>query len=230
MTHHDDRPILYSFRRCPFAIRARMALHVAGVAVALHEVALRDKPEALRRISPKATVPVLQLPGGQVLDQSLDILVWALQQHDPHAWLATLHHPDVRQWVERNDNDFKPMLDRYKYAPRYPELSQQGHRDRAVAMFLGPLNTALAGPFFLCGDGPGWADLALFPFLRQFAMVEPHWFARAALPHLRRWLDFWLESSWFDAVMLKQAPSSGAAPGGKRGGAPRIPAQAQTRV
>ncbi len=196
-------PVLYSFRRCPYAIRARMALHVAGVTVEIREVALRRKPEALLRLSPKATVPVLQLGDGRVLHESLDILVWALQQNDPHDWLATLHCVDLQQWVMRNDAEFKPLLDRYKYATRHPELSQPAHRDNAVDRFIGPLNRMLAQQPFLCGNGPGWADLALFPFVRQFAMVEPDWFAAASLPHLRRWLDFWLASNWFAAIMVK---------------------------
>lgn len=196
-------PVLYSFRRCPYAIRARMALHVAGVAVDIREVALRDKPDALCRLSPKATVPVLQLSNGQNLHESLDILLWALHQNDPHDWLATLHRPDLQQWVLRNDTDFKPLLDRYKYAIRHPELSQQAHRDRAMEQFITPLERALAQQPFLSGMGPGWADLALFPFVRQFAMVEPTWFAAVQLPSLRRWLDFWLASGWFAAIMGK---------------------------
>ncbi len=204
-------PVLYSFRRCPYAIRARMALHVADVDVEIREVALRDKPETLLRLSPKATVPVLQLRDGRVLHESLDILIWALQQNDPHDWLATLHHPDLAQWVTHNDTDFKPLLDRYKYALRHPELSQQAHRDNAVDRFIAPLEQALARQPFLCGIGPGWADLALFPFVRQFAMVEPKWFAAAPLPSLRQWLEFWLASNWFAAVMVKRPVWIGAA-------------------
>lgn len=200
-----ERPVLYSFRRCPYAIRARMALFVAGVAVEIREVALRDKPEALRHLSPKATVPVLQLSDGRVLHESLDIVVWALQQNDPYDWLATLHRTDLQQWVIRNETEFKPLLDRYKYANRHPELSQPAHRDKAVDGFIGPLDQALARQAFLGGTEPGWADLALFPFVRQFAMVEPDWFAAAAgLAHLRCWLDFWLGSSAFAAVMVKR--------------------------
>lgn len=198
-----ELPVLYSFRRCPYAIRARMALQVADVAVEIREVALRNKPEALRRLSPNATVPVLALCCGRVLHESLDILVWAFQQNDPHDWLATLHRPDLQRWVLRNDTDFKPLLDRYKYAPRHPELTQQAHRDKAVDSFIAPLEHALAQQPFLCGMAPGWADLALFPFVRQFAMVEPAWFAAAPLPNLYRWLDFWLASGWFTASMGK---------------------------
>jgi glutathione S-transferase len=197
--------VLYSFRRCPYAIRARIALHIAGVAVEIREVALRDKPPSLRALSPKATLPVLQLPDGSVLDESLDILLWALQQHDPLAWLATLQDDRVRQWVWRNDENFKPLLDRYKYASRHPEMSQLQHRERALQAFVGPLEACLAAQPFVCGAQPGWADVAVFPFVRQFAMVEPAWFAQvAALAAVRRWLNFWCGSAWFLAVMGKR--------------------------
>lgn len=185
-------------------MRARLALHVAGVAVQTREVALRDKPAALRAISPKATVPVLHLPDGRVVDESLDIMLWALQQSDPLAWMATHGHAPVRQWVTRNDSVFKPLLDCYKYAPRHPELSQQGHRDNAVAAFVGPLNELLNAQPFICGTSAGWADAAVFPFIRQFSMVEPGWFATAPLTGLHRWLMHWLDSNWFAAVMEKR--------------------------
>lgn len=197
--------VLYSFRRCPYAIRSRMALHVAGVPVEIREVALRDKPASLCALSPKATVPVLQLSDGTVLDESLDILLWALQQHDPEAWLASWHDDTVQQWVARNDLVFKPLLDRYKYALRHPDLTQQQHREQALQAFIGPLEACLAAQPFVSGAMPGWADVAVFPFVRQFAMVEPAWFDDAApLPALRRWLDFWRGSTWFGAVMAKQ--------------------------
>lgn len=200
-------PVLYSFRRCPYAIRARLALHVAGIAVDIREVALRDKPPALLAISPKATVPVLQLPGGRVLDESLDILHWALQQQDPALWHDVPDAAAARQWVARNDTVFKPLLDRYKYWPRHPEYTQQQHRDAALQAFVGPLDALLRDQAFICGARPGWADAAVFPFLRQFAMVEPAWFASdAPVPAVRRWLDFWLHSAWFAAVMGKHAP------------------------
>lgn len=197
--------VLYSFRRCPYAMRARMALHVSGLPVEIREVALRDKPASLRALSPKATVPVLRLPDGAVLEESLDILLWALQQHDPERWLASRHDATSRQWVQRNDTVFKPLLDRYKYAPRHPELSQQQHRAQALRIFIGPLDAALAAQPFVSGARPGWADVAVFPFVRQFAMVQPAWFdADAPLPALRGWLDFWLGSNWFEAVMAKR--------------------------
>ncbi len=217
--HTPPAAVLYSFRRCPYAIRARMGLHAAGVAVQIREVALRDKPASLRVLSPKATVPVLRLPDGTVLDESLDILLWALRQHDPELWLASLDDDAVRQWVSRNDTEFKPLLDRYKYAPRHPERSPQQHRDTALQAFVGPLEQWLGSRPFICGARPGWADVAVFPFVRQFAMVEPAWFAGgAAVPALRRWLDAWLASPGFAAVMAKH-PLWVDPPPGSGGGA-----------
>ncbi len=199
-----ELPILYSFRRCPYAIRARMALHAAGVALEMREVALRSKPAALMAISSKATVPVLQLPDGQVIDESLDILFWALQHHDPQGWLTPPECARAPQWVRRCDEVFKPLLDRYKYAPRFPDLSQQAHRDNAMAVFVGPLETCLAARSFVGGAVAGWADVAIFPFIRQFAKVEPTWFDTAALSGVQRWLSYWQSSVWFAQAMVKQ--------------------------
>lgn len=203
-------PVLYSFRRCPYAMRARLALHVAGVAVQIREVSLRDKPDALLALSRKATVPVLQLPDGRVLDESLDIMLWALQRSDPLAWLATRGQDAAQQWVGRNDSEFKPLLDRYKYAARHPELPPLAHRANAIASYVGPLNALLDEQPFICGGKVGWADAAVFPFIRQFAMVEPGWFETAPLSSLRRWLTYWLDSSWFAAVMAKRPLWTGA--------------------
>lgn len=196
-------PVLYSFRRCPYAIRARMALAQAGVAVRLREVALRDKPAELLALSPKGTVPVLQLPHGEVFDESIDIMMWALHQHDPQAWLNCADEHQARLWVRRNDAVFKPMLDRYKYATRHPQCSREEHRQKALDAFVLPLDAALHGYGYLQGDRPCWADVALMPFLRQFAMVEPAWFAQAPLADLRRWLDNWTSSALFLAVMAR---------------------------
>ncbi len=205
-------PLLFSFRRCPYAIRARMALAQAGVAVRIREVALRDKPPQMLALSPKGTVPVLQLPGGRVLDESIDIMCWALQQNDPQHWLR---EDDALasvacEWVERNDTVFKPLLDRYKYASRHPQLTQAEHRQQALEIFILPLDAQLRAAPFLLGDAPCWADVALFPFLRQFAMVEPDWFAQAPLPGLRRWLDGWRDGALFQSVMARAKPAAPA--------------------
>lgn len=202
MTNH--LPTLYSFRRCPYAIRARMALAAAGIAVTLHEVALRDKPAALLLASPKGTVPVLVLPDGRVIDESLDIMRWALGHGDPLGWLREADDPRAASWLHRNDALFKPLLDRYKYAPRFPELSQPGHRALAVAALVDPLDVCLREDAFVLGDRPSWVDVAVFPFVRQFTMVEPAWFDLAPWPGLHRWLGYWLQHGLYAAVMDKQ--------------------------
>jgi glutathione S-transferase len=196
-------PILYSYRRCPYAMRARMALWAAQVQVELREVSLREKPQHLLQISPKATVPVLQLPDGTVLEQSLDIMHWALQQNDAQGWLSV----DIAQadaLISTTDGEFKKALDRYKYPDRYPEQSPLFYREQGE-QFLQRLETALAGHRYLLGDAASIADVAIFPFIRQFAAVDSEWFAQSAYGNLRVWLARWVESALFDEVMQKVA-------------------------
>lgn len=193
-------PILYSFRRCPYAIRARLALLVSGQAVVLREVALRDKPDALRQASPKATVPVLLLPDGQVIDQSIDIMRWALARSDPEGWLVR----DDAGLIAGNDGPFKQHLDRTKYPDRHGS-DPAVHRAAALD-WLHALDTRLRDSDQLCGATRGLADMAIFPFVRQFAAIDPAWFAAQALPHLHRWLDAHLQSALFATAMLRIAP------------------------
>jgi len=181
-----------------------MALAAADVAVTLCEVVLRDKPAALLQASPKGTVPVLVLSDGRVIDESLDIMRWALGQADPRGWLRMADDPRIASWLHRNDQLFKPLLDSYKYAPRFPEKSQPAHRALAVATLLDPLDACLRDNAFVLGDRPSWVDVAMFPFVRQFAMVEPTWLDSAPLPGLQRWLAYWLQNGLFAAVMDKQ--------------------------
>jgi glutathione S-transferase len=199
-------PILYSFRRCPYAIRARLAIRVSGVRVALREVVLRDKPAALLLASAKATVPVLQLPDGRVLEQSLDIMRWALGQHDPQGWLCAQEQDEALALIALNDGSFKQALDRYKYAPRHPERPQSAWRDEAVELMLAPLNTRLADRPFLLRDTASLADMAIVPFIRQFAAVEPGWFGSAPFEPLRAWMKRIVSSELFDSVMSKFTP------------------------
>ncbi|WPB55763.1 glutathione S-transferase [Xylophilus sp. GOD-11R] len=196
-------PTLYSFRRCPYAMRARLALRVSGTSVVLREVVLRDKPAALIALSPKATVPVLQLPGGRVLEQSLDIMRWALSQHDPEGWMQVTEHDEVQAIVALNDGPFKQALDRYKYAPRHPQRPPEQWRDEAVEAMLAPLEARLARHRWLLRDTPSLADMAVLPFVRQFAGVDADWFAQAPLPRLRAWLHDWAASPLLDSVMHK---------------------------
>lgn len=215
---HPALPLLYSFRRCPYAIRARMALHGAGVPFVLHEVALRQKPPGLLAVSPKATVPVLVLPNGTVIDQSLDIMHWALRQNDPHGWLADEPagpeepaKPEASHWISLCDNIFKPLLDRYKYASRHPEHTPPEHHRRALQALLVPMQAQLARQPWLLGKRQSMADLALLPFVRQFAGVDPARFARLPLPAVQAWLANGLASRWFVEAMQKPAVHTSAA-------------------
>lgn len=196
-------PILYSFRRCPYAIRARLGLQAAGLSVDLREVALKDKPPEMLALSPKGTVPVLQLPDGHVLAQSLDIMRWALGQHDPQGWLQGADDTDSCHWIDLNDGPFKRLLDAYKYPHRHPEQSAMAWRDEAVALMLAPMDARLSQQPQLQGPTPRLADMALLPFVRQFAQVDAAWFQQAPLPALRRWLDEHLSTPAFEAVMHK---------------------------
>ncbi len=193
-------PVLYSFRRCPYAMRARMALWAAGITVELREVKLAAKPPALLAASPKATVPVLVLPDGAVIDQSLDIMRWALAQNDPEGWL-TGEEPAL---IAANDGPFKHHLDRAKYPGRYADDDGSDHRAAALAL-LAPLETRLADRPCLCGPSLGLTDIALFPFIRQFAAIDPAWFAQQPVPHLQAWLERLLASELFAAIMPKFA-------------------------
>jgi glutathione S-transferase len=195
------KPILYSYRRCPYAMRARMAIWAANIQVEVREISLREKPAHLLQISPKGTVPVLQLPDGTVLEQSLDIMQWVLVQSDPQGWLNA--DPEaVNALITINDGDFKKALDRYKYPDRYPEHTQAFYREQGE-QFLQRLEAALEQHDYLLGDSASMADVAIFPFIRQFAAVDPEWFASSPYPKLRIWLEGWLESALFAEVMQK---------------------------
>ncbi len=196
-------PILYSFRRCPYAMRARMALYTSGQCVEVREVVLRDKPTQMVALSPKATVPVLQLPDSQVLDESLDIMHWALAQNDPQGWLAT-KSDETDDLIAYNDQVFKDHLDGYKYAARYENVDPLEQREKGE-IFLKRLNACLSAHTYLCADRPTLADYAIFPFIRQFAFVDMNWFQQTPYPVLINWLMTLLESDVFRSVMIKYA-------------------------
>lgn len=201
------RPILYSFRRCPYAMRARLALASSGVSCELREVVLRDKPQALREASPKATVPVVVLPDGRVLEQSLDIMLWALGQNDPQGWLVP-EKGDLDAMlalIAECDEVFKNHLDRYKYPQRYGEIDGLAHREQG-AHWLGSLELALSGNGFLFGRRAALADMAIVPFVRQFAHVDLDWFQAQPWPSTQAWLSAWMASPLFERVMHKYAP------------------------
>lgn len=198
------KPLLYTFRRCPYAIRARLAIGVSGVTVDTCEVDLRNKPSALIDCSPKGTVPVLQFSDGSVIEESLDIMQWALAINDPEEWLDGSDDPSVETLtlIRQNDGPFKTALDRYKYAVRFPEHPAETYREYA-ADFLSELNARISKHGYLIRNRPDLADLAIFPFVRQFANVDKNWFYQSKYQHLNKWLDTFLASALFNTVMQK---------------------------
>lgn len=195
---------LYSFRRCPYAMRARLALRYAGVPVQIVEVSLKAKPAEMLALSPKGTVPVLALED-RVIDESLEIMHWALAQHDPEDWrLSTAPSAQARMaaLIAENDQVFKVHLNRYKYAERYPEAPMEHYRGQGEA-FLARLDGLLQQRRYLLAEHPSLADMALLPFVRQFAHVDREWFAQTPHGALQRWLREWLESPLFVGVMAK---------------------------
>jgi len=197
-----EHPILYSFRRCPYAMRARLAIIISGITVELREVILKNKPQQLLDISAKGTVPVLMLENGTVIDESLDIMFWALSYNDPDNWLEQSSMNDIKQLIEINDGEFKYFLDRYKYADRFPENSEIYYRQKAE-VFLIELETRLSKQSFLCARYYTLADMAIFPFIRQFANVDINWFQGSDYKNLKRWLNELVESSLFLSIMDK---------------------------
>jgi glutathione S-transferase len=202
-----DYPVLYSFRRCPYAIRARMALCQSGQVCELREVVLRNKPPCMVELSPKATVPILWLPDGQILDESLDIMRWALEKHDPLHWLGgdKKTQARIRAIVKKNDDEFKYHLDRTKYANRYEGTNTNEHRQAAEA-FLSELEVYLTNTSYLGRDALSIGDVAIFPFIRQFSHIDRQHFDALPLPKLKAWLDAMLDSELFKQVMHRFAP------------------------
>ena len=193
-----ERPVLYSFRRCPYAMRARLAISVNDIAVDLREVVLRDKPAHMIQLSPKATVPVLWLADGTVIDESLDIMKWAWTCAGKERPDDAPHH----DLVGRIDNEFKYHLDRYKYATRYDPAAGQHHRAAAMQILL--TIEPLLESDWLSGDVPGFVDLAILPFIRQYRIADPQWFdSYGGLNRVQAWLARFLAWPGFMAVMQK---------------------------
>ena len=193
----NKTPVLYSFRRCPYAMRARMAVATSGVNVRLREILLRDKPDEMLAASPKGTVPVLVIDD-QTLDESLDVMNWALAQSDPEEWLTRKDDALIAE----NDGPFKHHLDRYKYSTRYEGADAEQHR-AAGYEFLLKLEAILAQSAYLHGDKRGFTDIATFPFVRQFRIADKNWFDESAIPNVQRWLNTLMESGLFKSVMEK---------------------------
>lgn len=213
-------PVLYSFRRCPYAMRARLAIQSAGFQTEIREVVLRDKPAAMIKVSPKATVPVLVLADGTVIDESLDVMLHVLSVDDPLGWLSPggATRADLLALVRDCDGAFKKALDRYKYPNRY-EDDEGGcdplyWRDQAMQFLHGlALRLQESGGDWLFGERSSLADYAILPFLRQFANVKRDWFddycdeqaasGQVEWALLKTWLEAFLESPLFLSVMPK---------------------------
>ena len=191
-------------------MRARMALAASGAEVMLREVLLKDKPAELLAASPKATVPVLVLSDGWVIEESLDVMQWALEYRDPLNWLEG--EALDSDWISACDGDFKHWLDRYKYAERYPEHAAEDYRQNAEA-FIQKLEDQLSSTDWVGGDAANAVDVALFPFMRQFAGVDPSWWQQAPYPHVQQWLENWLNSALFSAIMAKYPRWESGQPG-----------------
>lgn len=192
--------ILYSFRRCPYAMRARMALLLNQVTVEIREIILKHKPLSMLAYSPKGTVPVLIIGDGVVVDESREIMDFSVEQSPQ----PVIHRPCPQQLalIDINDNTFKAHLDKYKYFERFPEFSQQEYRQQGE-VFLQQLEEQLVGHPYLFGQEPSYADIAIFPFVRQFAHVNKSWFEQANYPHIQHWLNTFLTSHAFVTVMNK---------------------------
>ncbi len=198
-------PRLYSFRRCPYAMRARLGLLFAGLQVELREITLKNKPPQMLAISPKGTVPVLQLLDGTVIEESREIMTWALTQQDAQGLLAAQTLPQANALIDKNDNEFKYWLDRYKYADRHLDMSQAEYRQRGEA-FLQMLEALLIKNPYLLGERITIADIGIMPFVRQFAHVNRKVFYDLPYPNLQRWLQDWLNHPLFLQAMTKFAP------------------------
>ena len=192
-------PILYSFRRCPYAMRARLAIEVANVACELREVVLRDKAPEFLEASPSATVPCL-VEDGESMDESFDIMIWALKQRDPGGWLNMPEEGFAL--IDAADGPFKQALDRYKYASRYDDVDASEEQQRGSA-FIAQLNDMLADGGYLYGNKPTLADMAILPFIRQFAHVDLEWFEDQPWPYALDWLNRFKSSDRFQKIMKK---------------------------
>ncbi|MDP5110030.1 MAG: glutathione S-transferase N-terminal domain-containing protein [Rickettsiaceae bacterium] len=200
---NEKLPILYSFRRCPYAMRARMALYYSGINCQLREVSLKNKPSALIDISPKATVPVMQLPCGTIIDESLDIIYYAINQNDPEGidnFSANLR-AQINELIASNDSLFASLLHKYKYFEKYPEGSQKAYRKQIEEGFLEKYEQMLERSEYLFGQ-KSIADIAILPFIRQFAFVDKEWFFGGKYKNLISWLNKTIESEVFDNIIL----------------------------
>ena len=198
----NNLPILYSFRRCPYAMRARMAIHISGQKCELREVLLRDKPPSMLEYSAKGTVPVLILQDGKVIDESLDVIDWALNLNDPDDWQRSKDKEKTKELIKINDGEFKYHLDRYKYSKRYDNEDPEFHRKRCLK-FIESINNELNNSEYIFDDNISYADIVLLPFIRQFRIADMEWFDSLPYDNLKKWLSSFLGSSLLNSIMKK---------------------------
>ena len=198
----NNLPILYSFRRCPYAMRARMAIHISGQKCELREVLLRNKPPSMLEYSAKGTVPVLILQDGNVIDESLDVIDWALNLNDPDNWQRSKDTKKTKELIKINDGEFKYHLDRYKYSKRYDNEDPEFHRKKCLK-FIESINNELNNSEYIFDDNISYADIVLLPFIRQFRIADIEWFDSLPYDNLKKWLSSFLNSSLLNSIMKK---------------------------
>ena len=204
MTNNIKYPILYTFRRCPYAMRARLAIRSSKIIVEIREIKLQEKPFEFLKLSPKGTVPVLIANSGEVLEESLDIIYWALNKNDPHKWLAKgkLENQEIIKLLDDLENKFKPNLDKYKYPSRFSGVDQFFHRDKNLC-FLKKLNCYLENNKSLNCEHLSLLDYTIFPFVRQFRNVDQDWFDKLNFIFLNKWINQIIDSKDFSSIMKK---------------------------
>ncbi len=198
----NNLPILYSFRRCPYAMRARMAIHISGQKCQLREVLLRDKPPSMLEYSAKGTVPVLILQDDKVIDESLDVIDWALNLNDPDNWQRSKDTEKTKELIKINDGEFKYHLDRYKYSKRYDNEDPEFHRKRCLK-FIESINNELNNSEYIFDDNISYADIVLLPFIRQYRIADIEWFDSLPYNNLKKWLSSFLDSYLLNSIMKK---------------------------
>ena len=198
----NNLPILYSFRRCPYAMRARMAIHISDQRCEIREVLLRDKPPSMLQYSAKGTVPVLILQDGKVIDESLDVIDWALNLNDPDDWQRSKDKEKTKELIKINDGEFKYHLDRYKYSKRYDNEDPEFHRKKCLK-FIESINNELNNSKYIFDDNISYADIVLLPFIRQFRIADIEWFDSLPYDNLKKWLSSFLNSSLLNSIMKK---------------------------
>lgn len=199
--------LLFSFRRCPYAMRARMALYYSGVDFKIWEVNLRDKPAELLEYSKKATVPVLVLNKGQenqqVIDESVDVIYYALQQNDPDNWLDEQLYEQTKELIKLNDTEFNKAVTRFKYHQRYLELSYEDHKAHSIK-YLEHFEQLIAKNGFLVSSKLNMADIVIFPFVRQWKRASEEEFAKLEMPNLKKWLDDIMSKDFYKQALAKE--------------------------